>query len=66
MLEFLTLQTKAGPLGVVGRVHTDRTRPALVVVNGVFPIQDHRHDLVEQFAGVSVLVVNLPGMAGVP
>ena len=36
------------------------------MVNGSFPGPQHRHDLVEQFAGVSVLVVNLPGMAGVP
>ena len=65
-MDFLTLQTKAGPFGVVGRIYSDRSRPALLAVNGSFPKRDHRHDLVEHFAGVSVLVVNLPGMAGVP
>jgi hypothetical protein len=65
-MEYLTLQTKAGPLGVVGRVYADRTKPALLTVNGSFPREKHRHDLVEQFAGVSVLVINLPGMEGVP
>jgi hypothetical protein len=66
VLDFLTLQTKAGPLGAVGRVYTDRTKPALLAVNGAFPSEKHRHDLVEHFAGVSVLVINLPGMEGVP
>lgn len=65
-MDFLTIQTPAGPLGVVGRIHTDQTRPALLVVNGAFPPRDIHHDLIDDFSGVNVLVVNLPGMLGVP
>jgi hypothetical protein len=65
-MDFMTLQTPAGPLGVVGRIHTGRRRPALLAVNGSFPRKHHRHDLIDHFSGVSVLLVNLPGMAGVP
>jgi hypothetical protein len=65
-MDFLTLDTCAGPLGVVGRVHTGPARPALLAVNGAFPRKRHRHDLVDHFSGVSVLVVDLPGMSGVP
>jgi hypothetical protein len=65
-MDFMTLQTRAGPMGVVGRVHTGSRRPALLVINGSFPPKEFRHDLVDHFSGVSVLVVNLPGMAGVP
>jgi hypothetical protein len=65
-MDFLTLQTSAGPLGFVGRIHTDRARPSLLVVNGSFPTKTHRHDLVERFPGANVLIANLPGMAGVP
>ncbi|HLZ77352.1 hypothetical protein [Phenylobacterium sp.] len=65
-MDFLTLQTAAGPLGVVGRIHTGPPRPALLAVNGAFPRRHHRHDLVDYFPGVSVLVVELPGMSGVP
>lgn len=62
----LIVQTRAGPLGVVGRVHTGSPRPALLAVNGAFPKLNQRHDLVDYFRGVSVLVVDLPGMADVP
>ncbi|MGZ6047520.1 MAG: alpha/beta hydrolase [Phenylobacterium sp.] len=65
-MDFMTLETRAGPLGVVGRVHTGAPRPALVVVNGAFPPKGHRHDMVDYFSGVSVLVIDLPGMGGVP
>jgi pimeloyl-ACP methyl ester carboxylesterase len=65
-MDFMTLQTRAGPLGVVGRVHTGPRRPALLAVNGSFRQKDNRHDLIDRFGGASVLVVNLPGMAGTP
>lgn len=52
-------------MGIVGRVFADRSRPALVVVNGSFPTPDLMHKLADRFAGASVLVANLPGMAGV-
>jgi len=65
-MDFLTLQTSAGPLGFVGRIHTDRPRPALVAVSGSFPPRTYLHDLIDLFQGANVLIVNLPGMAGVP
>jgi hypothetical protein len=52
-------------LGLVGRIHADRSRPALLVVNGSFPPDDLMHELVDGFPGAHVLVANLPGMAGV-
>lgn len=65
-MDFLLLQTSGGPLGCVGRIHTDRPRPALLAVNGSFPPKDHLHDLVTHFVGANVLIANLPGMGGVP
>jgi len=65
-MEFLNFSTSAGPLGVVGQVHTDRRRPCLLAVNGSFPQKDFLHDLVSDFLGVNVVIVNLPGMEGVP
>ena len=67
-MDFLTLQTAAGPLGVIGRIHTGPARPALLVVNAAFPRerQRQRHDLVDHFPGASVLVIELLGMAGAP
>jgi len=64
-MDHLIFQSAGGPLGVVGRIHPD-SRAALLIVDGAFPPPGHLHDLVLQFAGVSVLVVNIPGMAGVP
>jgi hypothetical protein len=65
-MDFLTIQTSAGPLGFVGRIHTDRRRPALLAVNGSFPPKTYLHDLIDDFAGANVLIANLPGMLGVP
>jgi pimeloyl-ACP methyl ester carboxylesterase len=64
-MDFMTLQTPAGAFGVVGRLHAGPARPALLAVNGAFPRKHQRHDLVDHFPGVSVLVVELPGMSGV-
>jgi pimeloyl-ACP methyl ester carboxylesterase len=65
-MDFLTLQTSAGPFGLVGRLHTDRPRPVLLAVSGSFPSKTYLHDLIDHFPGANVLVVSLPGMAGVP
>lgn len=65
-MDSLLIENGAGPLSVVGRLHTDRARPSLVAVNGAFPPREHLHDLVEQFRGANVLVINQPGMAGTP
>jgi pimeloyl-ACP methyl ester carboxylesterase len=65
-MDFLTVQTGAGPLSVVGRVHTDPPRPALLMVDSAFAPKGPRHDLIEHFAGVSALAVDLPGMANSP
>jgi len=65
-MDLVTLQTSAGPFGLVGRIHADRRRPALVAVGGSFPPKTYLHDLADHFRGANVLVVNLPGMVGVP
>jgi pimeloyl-ACP methyl ester carboxylesterase len=52
--------------GLVGHVHTDQTRPALVAVSGSFPTSNHMHYFAELFGGVSVIVVYLPGMVVTP
>jgi hypothetical protein len=65
-MDFLTIQTSVGPLGFVGRIHTDQRRPSLLAVSGSFPPKGYLHDLIDQFRGANVLIVNLPGMAGVP
>jgi hypothetical protein len=62
-MEYLSIQTEGGPLGFVGRIHTDRIRPSLLVVRGSFPPKDHMLDLPTYFVGANVLVVTLPGMA---
>lgn len=64
-MDFLQLRTSAGTFGCAGRVHTDRPRPCLLVVNGSFPDEKYLYDLVDLFPGASVVVANLPGM-GVP
>ena len=64
-MDFLQLRTSAGTFGCVGRVHTDRPRPCLLVVNGSFPDEKYLYDLADLFPGASVVVANLPGM-GVP
>jgi hypothetical protein len=61
-METVVVRTSAGVFGVVGQLHADRLRPALVAVSGSFPPKGHLHHLVTHFAGVSVLVVRLPGM----
>ena len=45
-MNHLLIQTEGGPLGIVGRIHTDLTKPALLVVSGSFPPKDFLHDLV--------------------
>lgn len=61
-MDHLSIQTEGGPLSIVGRVHTDRTKPSLLVVRGSFPPKDHMLELPIYFRGASVLVVTLPGM----
>jgi pimeloyl-ACP methyl ester carboxylesterase len=65
-MDFLTIQTTAGPLGFVGRLHAGQRRPSLVAVSGSFPPKGYLHDLIDQYRGANVLIVNLPGMDGVP
>lgn len=65
-MDRLIVQTSWGAFGVVGRIHAGPRRPALLVVNGAFPRQTQNHHLVDHFQGANVLVVHLPGMAGVP
>jgi hypothetical protein len=58
----LIVQTSFGPLHVVGRLHADRHRPALLTVGGAFPPDDFMHDLVDKHASANVVVGTLPGM----
>lgn len=64
-MDYLLFESDDVPLGLVGRIHVDRSRPALLAVNGSFPPHDLMQDLVDRFPGAHVLVANLPGMAGV-
>jgi hypothetical protein len=64
-MDQLILQGEGGPLGIVGRVYAD-SRAALLAVNGSFPPPGQLHDLITHFTGVSVVIVNLPGMGGAP
>jgi len=65
-MDVVILQTSAGPLSVVGRIHAGRPRPVLLAVLGSFPPRGYLHDLADRFIGANVLIVNLPGMAGAP
>jgi hypothetical protein len=65
-MEHLLIQTSGGPLGFVGRLHTDQVRPSLLVVTGSFPPDGYLHGLVNHFAGANVLVASMPGMWKVP
>jgi hypothetical protein len=58
----LIVQTSFGPLHVVGRLHADRRRPALLAIGGAFPPDDFLHDLVDKHASANVVVGTLPGM----
>jgi hypothetical protein len=65
-VEHLFVQTSVGPFGFIGRLHTDRRRPALLAVNGSFPQKDYLHDLPDAFPGANVLMVHVPGMGKTP
>ena len=65
-MEHLFVQTSAGSFGFIGRLHTDRRRPALLAVNGSFPAKDYLHDLPDAFPGANVLMVQVPGMRKTP
>jgi pimeloyl-ACP methyl ester carboxylesterase len=64
-MEHLLIQTSGGPLGFVGRLHTDQVRPSLLVVTGSFPPDGYLHGLVSDFPGANVLIANMPGMSKV-
>jgi len=61
-MDRLTVQTRFGPLPVVGRLYADRRRPTLLAVGGVFPPTDYLHDLVGKHPNDNVIVGSLPGM----
>jgi hypothetical protein len=58
----LTVQTRFGPLPVVGRLHAGRRRATLLAVGGAFPPADYLHDLVDKHPNDNVIVGCLPGM----
>src|SRR4051794_403995 len=61
-MDSLIFQTDSCSTGLVGRIHTDRRRPALLIVGGSFAPQGYMHEYVEAFAGASVLVADFPGI----
>jgi hypothetical protein len=61
LIDQLILNTSTCMIGLVGRLRTDRSRPALLIVGGAFPPRGLMHEYVDDFAGASVLVANLPG-----
>ncbi|MBS0362999.1 MAG: alpha/beta hydrolase [Proteobacteria bacterium] len=61
-MNHLILATDFGPLYFVGRVHTDKRRPVLFAMGGIWTPDDNLHELVEWFPGASVIVAPLPGM----
>ena len=63
-VDHLTVRTSVADFALVGRIHADRRRPTLLMVNGSFPIKNLHHDLVDDFGGANVLVVEIPGMLG--
>jgi hypothetical protein len=61
-MQFLNFRTKSCEIALVGRVHTDRARPALLIISGSFAPSGFMHEYVDAFRGASVLVAELPGM----
>jgi hypothetical protein len=61
-MDRLTVQTRFGPLPVVGRLHAGRRRATLLAVGGAFPPADFLHDLVDKHPNDNVIVGSLPGM----
>lgn len=65
-LDHVFVETSAGKLGFVGRIHAGPARPSLLMVGGAFPPKRQHEELVDWFPGANVLIAFLPGMAGVP
>lgn len=63
-MQYLTIQTSGGPIGLLGRILSDRTKPSLLAVRGSFPPNEQLLDLQKHFYDANVLIVTLPGMAG--
>jgi pimeloyl-ACP methyl ester carboxylesterase len=63
-MNHLIISTERDRLYLVGRIHTDPTRPALVAMSGIWAPADQLHELVDWFPEASVLVAPLPGMGG--
>lgn len=63
-MDALEIQTSAGRFALIGNLHRDRRRQALLVVTGTFPAKEDLHDLVRHFGGAHVLLAYLPGMRG--
>lgn len=61
-MDRLVVETSLGPLPFVGRIHTDRAKPAMLIIGGAFAPSDHMHDMVDMYPQASILVGYLPGM----
>ena len=63
-MNHLIISTEKDQLYVVGRIHTDPERPALLAMGGIWAPNDNLHELVDWFPDATVLVAPLPGMGG--
>ncbi|MFI4950088.1 MAG: hypothetical protein ACHP7A_03515 [Caulobacterales bacterium] len=61
-MDQLIVQTRLGPLHVVGRLYAGRPRATLLAVGGAFPPPGFLHDLVDKHPHDNVIVGGLPGM----
>jgi hypothetical protein len=65
-MDFLAVQTSIGPLTFVGRLPAGPKKPVLLVVGGSFPPKAYLHEFADNFGGINVLIMALPGMNGTP
>lgn len=61
-MKHLIVETREGPIYFAGRMHADPTRPALVVMGGIWAPPDLFHEVIAWFPGATVLIAPLPGM----
>jgi hypothetical protein len=59
-LHSVNFESRHGSFGVVGQLHIDAPRPALVAVNTALPPEQYLEHLTK-FGGASLLLVDLPG-----
>jgi hypothetical protein len=63
-MNHLVLTTPYGALYLVGRVHTNKRQPALLVMGGAWTPDNFLHEVSDWFPGASVIIAPFPGMGG--